>query len=53
MASRRPNWSLSLPRVLVIPNVMDIVTLADVRKLIEKHLPQDRRERATWAPRCR
>jgi hypothetical protein len=27
---------------------MDIVTLADVRKLIEKHLPQDRRERATW-----
>jgi len=27
---------------------MKLVTLADVRKLIKKHLPKDRRERPTW-----
>jgi hypothetical protein len=27
---------------------MTLKTLADVRELIEKHLPADRRERSTW-----
>ena len=48
-ASRhRLNWSRSLPRPLVIPDVMKPATLADVRVLINKHLPKDRRDRRTW-----
>ncbi len=43
----RPNWSRALPRPLVIPTVMTIKTLADVRALI-RHLPAEHRERPTW-----
>jgi hypothetical protein len=43
----RPNWSRVLPRPLVIPDVMTLETLADVRTLIG-HLPADRRDRTTW-----
>jgi hypothetical protein len=35
----RLNWSLRLPRPLVIPKVMTLTTLDDVRSLIAKHLP--------------
>jgi hypothetical protein len=35
----RPDWSLPLPRPLTIPTVMKLSTLADVRDLVEKHLP--------------
>jgi hypothetical protein len=40
----RPNWS----RPLVIPEVMTLVTHADVRELIERHLPAHFRDKATW-----
>jgi hypothetical protein len=45
--SPRPNWSRPLPQPLIIPDVMVIATLADVRELM-RHLPADRRERSTW-----
>ena len=34
-----------MPRPLVIPDVVKLATLADVRVLIKKHLPKDRRDR--------
>ena len=37
-----------LPRPLVIPDVMKLVTLADVRELIEQHLPAYCRDKASW-----
>ena len=48
MASRkRPDYSQPLPRPLVIPGVMTLKTLADVRELLG-HLPKDVRARSTW-----
>ncbi|MFY9838764.1 MAG: hypothetical protein WAK55_20265 [Xanthobacteraceae bacterium] len=44
----RPNWSRKLPRPLKIPTVMTLRTLADVRALVEVHLPAECRERETW-----
>jgi hypothetical protein len=44
---KRADWSRSLPRPLVIPTVMTLKTLADVRELM-RHLPKDRRNRSTW-----
>ena len=43
----RSNWSRPLPRLLTIPTVMDLVTLADVRTLIG-HLPKETRQKETW-----
>jgi hypothetical protein len=43
----RPNWSRPLPRPLVIPDVMTLTTLADVRALVG-HLPAEHRAKATW-----
>lgn len=43
----RPNWARVLPRPLVIPDVMTLKTIADVRELM-RHLPADRRDKRTW-----
>ena len=42
-----PNWSRPLPRPIIIPDVMEL-TLADVRALVEKHLPKEYRAKFTW-----
>ena len=41
-------WSPALPGPLNIPDVMTVKTLADVRTLIEKHLPAETRDKDTW-----
>ena len=43
-----PNWAQPLPRPVIIPEVMELGTLADVRALIEKHLPAEYRTKFTW-----
>jgi hypothetical protein len=43
----RANWSRPLPRPLVIPSVMTLRTLADVRELM-RHLPAEHRNSRTW-----
>ena len=43
----RPDWSRPLPRPLLIPDVMTLTTLADVRELL-RHVPKERRALDTW-----
>jgi hypothetical protein len=44
----RPDWSRLLPRALTIPTVMRLSTLADVRDLVDKHLPEQYRRKPAW-----
>ena len=43
-----PNWSQPLPRPIVIPQVMKLATLDDVRRLVDKHLPAEYRSKFAW-----
>ena len=43
-----PNWSRPLPRPIIIPDVMELATLGDLRILVEKHLPKEYRSKFTW-----
>jgi 2-keto-3-deoxy-L-rhamnonate aldolase RhmA len=43
----KSDWSRRLQRPLVIPTVMTLKTLADVRELI-RHVPAGRRALPTW-----
>jgi hypothetical protein len=42
------NWQRPLPRPIVIPNVMTITTLADMRTFVSEHLPGEYRTKQTW-----
>ena len=37
-----------MPRPIIIADVMELTTLADVRMLVEKHLPAEYRSKFTW-----
>jgi hypothetical protein len=47
MSRNRADWQRPLPRPLIIPGVMTLRTLADVRALF-RLLPAERRARDTW-----
>jgi hypothetical protein len=44
---KRPDWSRPLPQPIVIPDLMTVRTLADVRTLLG-HLPKEYRAKETW-----
>jgi hypothetical protein len=43
-----PYWRRPLPRPIIIPKVMTLETLDDVRALVHRHLPAEYREKQTW-----
>jgi hypothetical protein len=44
---KSPDWSRPLPQQIVIPDLMTLRTLADVRVLLS-HLPKEYRAKETW-----
>jgi hypothetical protein len=42
------NWSQPLPQPIIIPEVMRLATLDDVRVLMQKHLPAEYRTKFAW-----
>jgi hypothetical protein len=47
-AVSRASWSRPLPQTLVIPDVMTLRTLADVRGFVTQRLPKPYRDRPHW-----
>jgi hypothetical protein len=47
MLRKRPDWSQRLPRPLLIPDIVTLKTLADVRALLE-HVPKECHGRVAW-----
>jgi hypothetical protein len=45
-----PNWSRPLPRPIIISDVLTLEMLADVRTLVEKHLPAEYCSKFSWRP---
>ena len=41
------NWRRPLPRPIVIPRIMTLETLEDVRALVHRHLPAEYRAKDT------
>jgi hypothetical protein len=50
MTAKRPppDWLQPLQRSIVIPQVITLKTLWDVRELVESHLPAETRKKSTW-----
>jgi hypothetical protein len=42
------NWRRPLPKPIVIPRIMKLETLKDVRALVHRHLPAEYRSKQTW-----
>jgi hypothetical protein len=42
-----PDWSQPLPQSLIIPGLMTLATLGDVRTLLD-HVPAEHREKENW-----
>jgi hypothetical protein len=42
------NWSRPLPRKMLVTGVINLSTLADVRVLLDRHLPSEFKDKATW-----
>jgi hypothetical protein len=47
-AVSRASWSRPLPQTLIIPDVMTLTTLADVRVFVTQRLPKPYRDRPHW-----
>jgi hypothetical protein len=47
-ALSRASWSRPLPQTLIIPDVMTLATLADVRVFLTQRLPKPYRDRPHW-----
>jgi hypothetical protein len=43
------NWRRPLPRPIVIPKVMTLSTLDDMRAHVHRHLPAEYRTKDTWS----
>jgi hypothetical protein len=42
------NWRRPLPKPIIIPRIMMLETLDDVRALVHRHLPAEYRAKDTW-----